>query len=678
MAKAYKNEKQGEKENYAEAYKLAQTAIAIAKENPGCQTLVHEAFGAKSELGQWLIAKQNKQDQTNVREHLSQFSHAPHAEKVLPPSLKKTVISTSQALLLLIDHHQKMTDKLVAENADPEQIRAVVEKVVELKKLYLLGVRVGQGEATNRKFEVNEDDLQKMQEYLADPILSSYEVSKDKAVINKDPTRRYFETHLSYETVKNNIDGMDRELLATHVAKLTAVLASQENDAKACEEVFSNSYHGDSKLHKEYANYLEKIANQELFSELNDDQREKIILLVKSSLLGVANAQARGQDLPINIYNTAPIYGNWKGKEAVQNQETTENPHMGLMKNYMPIAQEDTATSAHPAPPVKPSDQSTYKDDEYAKWVEMNFAGLVHPFSNSISGTMLCQLRNLAEQKNGDKSNSSGMTDSAAQMEKYTQVFIAAMLYGSGGHSLNEYVYPLQLSEVRDEFADVAGFSDINLETLFLYNNEEGFNKALGDAITYNSQYLQRQRLNQDIAFVGAHQDKTELAKTIDVITQKIEKYESEVDKLFFSQHRTSREKLEKMKPMVEEITQALHGGNVQNAVEISAKLMKMLERDYGIKGFTGGERTSYQIAKEIHATLVELEAKSSRKENIITVNQNFKERLQQQKGQENLSINQHNKGDVVVGFKERMGALKAANAAEAKAEEEHNLKAGL
>ncbi|WP_244940862.1 hypothetical protein [Legionella sainthelensi] len=619
LAQAYKAQKIGATDKYLGAYNMAQAAIEIAQKHPECQKLVHDAFGPKSELGQWIISKHSKKDQEKISENLSQYSHVQYIQSVEPPSHKKQVISPSQAMLLLIDHYKN----------DPE-------KVAELKKLYLVGVRIGQGDNKARKFEPNEEDLSKMNKYLSDPCLAAYEVSRDKKVINNDPTRRYFETHLAYETVKNQIDGIDKALLQKQVELLTAALTKNDpesKDAKDCMRVFSGDIHKeDSKLHKEYANYIAKIKSKELYGDLNDEQREKIILLVQSSLLGVANAQARPKELPIDIYKTAPLYSdNWKGKELVQDQDSTANAHMGLMKNYMPVGQHDIATSNSAAPPVKPSDQATYKDDgNYAKWVEMNFAGLVHPFSNAISGTMLCQLRNLAEQQNGERANASGITDSAAEMEKYSRVFIAAMLYGSGGHSLNEYTYPLQLDEVRTEFAGVDGFTELDLGTMFLDHNAKAFDDALNDAITYNAQFLQRQKLNQDIKFVGSFQDKVSLAKAINDISQKAEQYETSVGKMFFSSHRTASEKVDKIKPAIEEIIAELKTGNVKDALSMSEKLMNKLEQDYGKKGFTGGEKKSYQMAKEIHEILSELDGKFSKKDNIASANLSFKERLQQ------------------------------------------------
>ena len=60
----------------------------------------------------------------------------------------------------------------------------------------------------------------------------------------------------------------------------------------------------------------------------------------------------------------------------------------------MPLPQDDIARAEAAIGYLKPSDQAIY--NENAAWVQGNFERLVHPFSNSISGTMLCQLRSLA------------------------------------------------------------------------------------------------------------------------------------------------------------------------------------------------------------------------------------------------------------------------------------------
>ncbi|CDZ78901.1 hypothetical protein BN59_03216 [Legionella massiliensis] len=639
LAQAYKNQKLGDTEKYLGAYHLAQAAFAVAQTNPECQELVHKSFGPKSELGQWIISKHSKQEQAKVRDELSQCALAQYVNAVEPLALKKQVISPSQALLILIDHYQHQCAKLAAsQSAEPEKLRAVTVKIAELKRLYILGVRITEADPKFRAFNVNPDDLKKMEQFLADPCLSSYEISKDKKIINNDPTRRYFETHLAHETVTDQIDLMDSDLLQDHVSRLIKALESKENDARDCVDVFANTYHGDSSAHKEYANCLERIRSREIFGELHEEQREKVILIVKSAFLGVVNAQARRDELPVNIYSKSLLYGAWRGKELITDDDNlnankgnaVQSAHMGLVKGSMPVPLGDIATSSN-APPssMKASDQSRFKDDgEYYKWLEMNFAGFVHPFSNSISGTVLCQLRNLAEQKNGYVS---GIANSAEQIEKFSRLLIATMLYGTGGHSLNEYSFPFQLEEVRREFAGVAGFEDINLATLFVDNNDEAVNRAINDTITYNTHFLRKQNLNQGINLAGSRHDKVDSAKAIAAVVEKLEKYEGDIAKRSISEP-----KVEIVKPAIEQIIRALKEGRVDEALKVSDKLMLRLKREDETTGLTRSERKSFQTIKEIHEIILDLDNKPvPQKQNLAATNLCYKEQLQQLKTQD-------------------------------------------
>lgn len=101
-----------------------------------------------------------------------------------------------------------------------------------------------------------------------------------------------------------------------------------------------------------------------------------------------------------------------------------------------------------------------------------------------------------------------------------------------------------------------------------------------------------------------------------------------------------------------------------------------------GRKGLQGRKK-SYQIAKEIHGILSELDSKSSRKENITSVNLSFKERLQQLKAQEkslevvsesdNTLATENNISGVVMKFKEQMQLLKNAQVDEPQEEDENS-----
>lgn len=101
------------------------------------------------------------------------------------PQAEKEVISPGQGLLLLISHYQTQPD--------------AIDKCDKLKKIYLSGARRSVLEAI-----------------LADPLLKDYIVSYEKKTINEDSSRRYFETHLAYETLKNGLSKLKTEDLRSH------------------------------------------------------------------------------------------------------------------------------------------------------------------------------------------------------------------------------------------------------------------------------------------------------------------------------------------------------------------------------------------------------------------------------------------------------------------------------
>ena len=178
----------------------------------------------------------------------------------------------------------------------------------------------------------------------------------------------------------------------------------------------------------------------------------------------------------------------------VAGQATTRNQHFGLMKGHMPLPVDDIARGDKVTPLLKPSDQATFV--EHAPWPKINFDKMVHPFSNSISGTMLCQLRSIAQLRNN---GTSSLTASRHNMEQYVKLFISARLFGTGGHTLEEFTAPLSLKQTKDEFKTTPEFKKIKMQSMFLKGNEVSFDSALKDTIAYNAMVLQRQQLNSQI-----------------------------------------------------------------------------------------------------------------------------------------------------------------------------------
>lgn len=114
---------------------------------------------------------------------------------------KRPIISPGQALLILIDHYKN----------DPE-------KWQNLKNLYLVGID-------------SSDNEEKINNYLQDSLLSNYVISSTPKDINKDPVRRFFETHLAWETLQCAIDKIELIDLMNYLALINDHLSNDSQSA---------------------------------------------------------------------------------------------------------------------------------------------------------------------------------------------------------------------------------------------------------------------------------------------------------------------------------------------------------------------------------------------------------------------------------------------------------------
>lgn len=372
----------------------------------------------------------------------------------------KPVISPAQALLILIEYYK--TDIL---------------KVDNLKKLYLSGA--------------NASNTQEIKTLLTHPVLLEYHISSDAKTISNDPTRRYFETHLAYQSLVFNLDKISLDDLKNHFNALKDLVPL--DILEEIEDTLDGTlWKTDDTISKEYASYIHQINSGALFKTLDVKTKNKISLLAKCSFLSVVNATH--VSMPLDIYNMGIYANESKGKKVLEEQETTKNSYLGLMKSHMFLPSDDIACRNTVFPLIKPSDQASFVEDSV--WARDNFERLVHPFSNSISGTMLSQLRVHLKLKSKGIDT---FTQSLDKLARYSQLSIAAMLYYSGGHSLHEFVAPLTLEATQAEFKFIPGFNTISLESLFMNNNQAAFTNALDSTINYNKAYLLRKKLNIEI-----------------------------------------------------------------------------------------------------------------------------------------------------------------------------------
>ena len=115
--------------------------------------------------------------------------------------------------------------------------------------------------------------------------------------------------------------------------------------------------------------------------------------------------------MPLDIYQVGEYKKTNKGVQSKGNdRRNSPTIHLGLMKSYMPIpkakgdeklyenkiveVENDTSNKKRALyQRLKSSDKSTLKVGSL--WAEIISNTYVHPYSNSISGTTLCQIRML-------------------------------------------------------------------------------------------------------------------------------------------------------------------------------------------------------------------------------------------------------------------------------------------
>ena len=494
-------------------------------------------------------------------------------------------ISPGQGLLILIDHYKDDT-----------------VRVAQLKKLYLSGAQDGEAVA-------------QVHTQLSDDVLSAYNVLYDAETINNDPTRRYFETHLAYEALTHNLDAIRVEDLREHL-EATIALLPQGKTGELFVQYLASFLEGeyrknDPDVEIEFANYIKKIKDGTLFKGLSPDNKEKIELLVKSAFVAI-NAMEFAV-FPIDIYGSGDFDKDYRGKIATAGQKTTRNSHLGLMKGHMPLARDDVARDEAITPYLKPSDQSSFQAG--AGWVESNFAKLVHPFSNSISGTMLAQLRVIAKLKNDGMI---GFTESGEKLATFIQLFASTLLFGSGGHTLLEFTTPITLPAVREEFRLTPGIETITLESMYLTDNMASFDTALQSAINYNKMIILREQLHADVK-VPRHSPRLFASiETLELKREQLDLQQNVVQSMLAERERflprierfnfradTSARKNALIKENLDTAISFIQRGNLLNASASIARLKERFTSEFGTTNFLGLFSASYELILSLEKHLV-------------------------------------------------------------------------
>jgi hypothetical protein len=384
-------------------------------------------------------------------------------------------ISFGQAILLILEKYDL---KAIANDQ-----QATVNK---LKNIYLSGVKSIKN--FNFVLEIFNNDIE---------LSKLYQISIDPKVINSDPSRRYFETKLAHATLLNSIEYLDFNKILEHYHLLYDSLKSQQKNE--FDDFFNKMIPSTNNgFAEEYVDACDRVKSDVSYKDLSHENKEKLIYLLKCSWLAVIHGQDF-PDAPLQLYGKGLFSPTGRGRTAKSGDPITPikgsdnipyySNNYGLLTSIMPVPRNDVIFTDNGFYFNKPSDKNVY--DITGDWPQKNFKQLVHPFSCSISGTLLCQLRMIKyfhETKNIDFTFD--------QFKLFLQCFTSGLLFNSGGHVYNEFEGVLKLPEVKEAFQYIQGMESITLKTLLLENNEKQFDQALIETIQYNHVILAKSRFH--------------------------------------------------------------------------------------------------------------------------------------------------------------------------------------
>ncbi len=401
----------------------------------------------------------------------------------------KINITVFQALTLLAKAYRNDKDS-----------KSIHTKILHL---YLSGIR-------------NQRDSEMLDELLEDKLLNNYTISVKKEEITNDPVRRYFESHLSHQTLLYSLDQLDMKRLTKLFDAIVGQIG-EESQVGILQEINGESPSSSPNEYSIAVRNLKKSDSYPSFKpedgagaspdDILDERKKKMLFLAKSMFAAlyvegttdIPNKPFDIYDRPNNVYG--PLHRGRESRRCPYTGARQEvRPHtLGIMRSSMPLPVDDALFAEKPAELTRPADVHTFKKGSFLIPNQIFFSK-VTPFVNSISGTMLVKLRVIAtllrEQKFVYmKPGENGEIDTE-QLTHYLKAFIAYMIYNAGGHSLSEYISVLQLPEVQEEFSIIPDFSSITLDSLFRKNNMAAFNGAMERTITYNDHILRTKEMH--------------------------------------------------------------------------------------------------------------------------------------------------------------------------------------
>jgi hypothetical protein len=363
--------------------------------------------------------------------------------------VEKVDIAVDQALLILLDRY-----------------RGDLDKFSQLKKLYLSGV-------------TGQDSLNALKAFLESSELSVYQVCDSFETANKSATRRYFESNLALESLKQYKFSPELRLYSDLVS-----------------ESASSSIDILLKRKTEYGDCAALLESTEALPHMSDETKDIAyeMLLLSASAVDICRTNCQ---VSLDIYNAEVLSVQQNSAAYKQkDQQLVRLLHGGNLLSHAPLPRDDELFLTDRVSDLdftRATLSSTGVIGSF--WVNKLTDSKVHPFVNSISGTVLAQIRIAIHSLTVD------MFPFKEQktFKEFFRAFISTLVYFLGGHSLYEFVYLFQRDDIKNSLGKYLNLGDINLESLFLQDNDMAFEKALDKTIQYNKQIIQRKTVRTQL-----------------------------------------------------------------------------------------------------------------------------------------------------------------------------------
>lgn len=344
-------------------------------------------------------------------------------------------------------------------------------------------------------------------------IPSFNDLKSNISITIEDPVWRYFETHLAYEVLQEEIEIMDLDTikdLFTYLRNLASNNLS-ENENKIIDILIEGKSASsfNNFILDEYHDLIIKLKLSPDYQVYSSSNKIKLLLLAQISFLTFELTGARNL-LPYHglysdgFYHPSNRGRISKGGSNYQEQYEVHSQHLGIMKSYMPLPMNDIALAPKPGDFLRGADRSNL--DHKSAWAANTFSLTIHEdkfndqaysllntFSNSISGLTLMHMRMLI------RCNESFLLfHNYEKLHNYLKCLFSLMAFTTGGHSYHELYFPLTISEIQSEFKHIKSFEKMNFKTL-LIENKKSVSTALEATLKYNRQILNRKNIHTSL-----------------------------------------------------------------------------------------------------------------------------------------------------------------------------------